>query len=366
LCILRPDPKEYVTLKVIRHFVALLAVIALSATGAPACTTFVIRDGSELVLGKNLDWISGDGLVIVNKRGLAKKGLSDPGQRPAQWVSKYGSVTFNQVGKELPYGGMNEAGLVVEQMMLEETVYPEPDERVSISECQWIQFQLDNFATVEEVIESDSLVRISPASTPLHFLILDASGNAATIEFLDGEMVYHTGEDLPVKALANSTYSESVRCLRDSTGASGNLSLQHFLDAAAMIEGFGKGEVRDIIEYSFEVLERVSQGQFTRWSIVYDVANTRIYFKTSASPGVKVVDSGDFEYSCALLSMAVGIDLDKEGLVNGDFVDYTAAMNREVIFATFKIFREHDFLDVSDSDLEALSDYPDAFECVEY
>ena len=33
---------------------------------------------------------------------------------PASWVSKYGSVTFNQYGRELPTGGMNEAGLVVE------------------------------------------------------------------------------------------------------------------------------------------------------------------------------------------------------------------------------------------------------------
>jgi len=30
-----------------------------------------------------------------------------------------GSVTFNQVGRDLPYGGINEAGLVVEHMTLE-------------------------------------------------------------------------------------------------------------------------------------------------------------------------------------------------------------------------------------------------------
>jgi penicillin V acylase-like amidase (Ntn superfamily) len=42
---------------------------------------------------------------------------------PAKWVSRYGSVTFNQYGCENPTGGMNEAGLVVEQMWLDESAY---------------------------------------------------------------------------------------------------------------------------------------------------------------------------------------------------------------------------------------------------
>jgi choloylglycine hydrolase len=28
------------------------------------------------------------------------------------WISKYGSITFNQYGREFPTGGMNEKGLV--------------------------------------------------------------------------------------------------------------------------------------------------------------------------------------------------------------------------------------------------------------
>ena len=57
-------------------------------------------------------------------------------------------------------GGMNEAGLVVETMMLEETEYPSPDSRPGIEILQWIQYQLDNFSTIEEVIASHSQIRI--------------------------------------------------------------------------------------------------------------------------------------------------------------------------------------------------------------
>jgi choloylglycine hydrolase len=344
---------------------ALWVIAWLFAVQAAACTTFVIRDGDRAVFGKNLDWIAGDGLVIVNQRGLAKEAF--PGRRgePARWIPKYGSVTFNQVGKELPYGGINEAGLVVEQMMLNESVYPVPDARPTMSVCQWIQYQLDNFATVEEVIASDSLVRISPASTPLHFLVLDAAGGAATVEFLEGGMVYHMGDDLPVEVLANSTYAESISCLRRGDGAGRNSSLRRFLDAAYMIDEFEAAEGNPVVEYAFKVLERVDQGDFTRWSIVYDVANMRVYFRTLESPRVKYIDAAELDYGCGSRRVALDMHAAAEGPVNDLFVDYTAEMNLDVILRTFKNFAEHGFLDASESYLMELSTYPDEFECAD-
>jgi penicillin V acylase-like amidase (Ntn superfamily) len=52
-------------------------------------------------------------------------------------------------------------------------------------------------------------VRIASAF-PLHYLFADASGDAAVIEFLDGKLVIYRGETLPVRALANSTYADSI------------------------------------------------------------------------------------------------------------------------------------------------------------
>jgi penicillin V acylase-like amidase (Ntn superfamily) len=65
------------------------------------------------VFGCNLDlFISGDGLVFINKRGIAKTGFAKGTTgKTAQWISKYGSVTFNLAGREWTFGGMNEAGI---------------------------------------------------------------------------------------------------------------------------------------------------------------------------------------------------------------------------------------------------------------
>jgi len=52
---------------------------------------------------------------------------------------------------EFPLGGMNEAGLIVETMVLEDTQYPSPDSRPEVETLQWVQYQLDNFSTIEAV-----------------------------------------------------------------------------------------------------------------------------------------------------------------------------------------------------------------------
>jgi choloylglycine hydrolase len=82
--------------------------------------------------------------------------------------------------------------------------YPESDDRPVLGVLQWIQYQLDNNATIEEVIATDAKIRISPNNPPLHYLIADASGNAATIEFFNGKIVVHKGKDLPFPVLTNN------------------------------------------------------------------------------------------------------------------------------------------------------------------
>src|SRR3712207_5256230 len=95
----------------------LAVLLALPARGS-ACTTFCLRAGDGVVFGKNYDFSIGYGMVVTNKRGVAKTALLETDDRPARWVSRYGSITFNQFGRESPSGGMNEAGLVVELMWL--------------------------------------------------------------------------------------------------------------------------------------------------------------------------------------------------------------------------------------------------------
>ena len=81
-------------------------------------------------------------------------------------------------------GGLNQAGVVIELMWLDDTEYPARDQRSPLTVLEWIQYQLDTAASVADVIASDARVRIQ-GQTPLHYLVGDRSGGTATIEFLE-------------------------------------------------------------------------------------------------------------------------------------------------------------------------------------
>jgi choloylglycine hydrolase len=320
-----------------KKMAALLCFACFSAWSF-ACTTFLLSDNGQFYFGRNYDWITGNGMVMTNARDMKK--FSATNGSNLSWVSKYGSITFNQYGKEFPTGGMNEKGLVVELMWLDETKYPKEDSRPAMNVLQWIQYQLDNCQTIGEVIATDKKVRINATGTPLHYLIADASGNAATVEFLDGKMVVHKGKDLSVPVLTNSTYAESVQktsaAVRSNKPASfSDNSIQRFAQACAMINTFN-GKQKNAVDYSFSILDKVSQGNYTRWSIVYDISGKKIHFITDKNKSRRSVAFADFNFSCSGPPMAVDMNLADTGNLSKEFKKLSFEANKNLVETSAK------------------------------
>jgi choloylglycine hydrolase len=285
-----------------------------------------------MVFGRNYDWITDAGMVCTNLKGLSKTSMKTENGETISWISKYGSITFNQYGKEFPTGGMNEKGLVVELMWLDETKYPANDNRPAVGVLQWIQYQLDNCSTIDEVIASDKKLRISPTgTTPLHYLIADANGNAATIEFLNGKMIVHKGTDLSLPVLTNSIYDESVKSFKNSASY-GNNSLERFNEACKMITELKTGSnTKPVIDYAFDILDEVAQGNYTKWSIVYDLTNKTIQFKTNRFQQIKIVSFSAFDLNCTSTAKAWDMNQANSGKIENLFQDFTQELNKRLV-----------------------------------
>ena len=191
-----------------------LALTGLLAGSAHACTSFGMETGDGSLYATNFDlFIPGDGMIIVNPRGVTKNGFRESLEGETDhWVSKYGSVIFSSAGREFANGGMNEAGLVLSTMELMASELPEPDERMPYDSGALIQHVLDTCGSVQEAVEAISRTRlVDDGNSPSHFLITDASGDCAAIEYIDGETVCFSGETLPIKAMANMPYERSAK-----------------------------------------------------------------------------------------------------------------------------------------------------------
>ncbi|MEP6707322.1 MAG: M28 family peptidase [Pyrinomonadaceae bacterium] len=324
--------------KVLVAILSILFVLCLAVGEALACTTFCLRGPGEVFFGRNYDFAIGDALIFVNKRGLSKTATDGDSRNPAKWIARYGSVTFNQFGRENPTGGMNEMGLVVEQMWLDETEYPKDDMRPTLGSQEWIQFLLDTSVTTSEAITKAEGVRIV-SDVKVHYLLSDKNGAVATIEFVKGKMVVHTGDNLTVATLTNDTYEKSINYKRMSsiekdTSAS---SLHRFTRAAQKTEQFGtqpKSE-QDAVNYAFEMLANVTIKDYTRWSIVYDQKRGKVYFRTLRSPQIKMIDTRGFDYSCASPVKILDMDVKEPGDATSGFIDYTRKANRDLIERSF-------------------------------
>lgn len=289
-------------------------LLVLYAPFGFACTTFLLSRDGKHYFGRNYDWITGNGVVMVNARGLQKASLKAEEGKPLDWVAQFGSITFNQYGRENPTGGMNEKGLVVELMWLEEARYPGKDHRPALDVLQWVQYQLDCSETVEDVIASDRLVRIaSSGNAPLHYLVADAQGNAATIEFLNGRMVVHRGADLPYPVLTNTPYAEALQRTtpsgQKSSQALADNSLGRFATACALVSRFkDPATAAAPVDYAFSILGEVAQGDYTKWSIVYDISGRGIHFITHDRQQRKSISFRDVNFSCSAGPLAFPLE----------------------------------------------------------
>jgi penicillin V acylase-like amidase (Ntn superfamily) len=341
-------------------------VLLLFTINSFACTTFFINNNGQMVFGRNYDWVTGTGMINTNLRGLFKTSVKLGESSTISWVSQYGSLTFNQYGKEFPTGGMNDKGLVVELMWLDGTVYPAADERAAVGVLQWIQYQLDNSATIDDVIASDKKIRISEKGTPLHYLVADAHGNAATIEFISGGMKIHKDAQLPLAVLTNGTYESSIGIAKtekaNSEKSFQDNSLDRFVKACRMVEQVqASKEIKELIPYSFSILDKVSQGNFTKWSIVYDISNLKVYFKTSAEENVRSFSFGAFNFSCNSNAVSYSLDNHGKGNISGEFISYPKELSRKLLQRAAD--ESSQYVKITAKEIDELINYPSSVSC---
>ncbi len=310
----------------------------IPASQRGACTAFCLDNGDHCIFGTNQDNTLETGLLFINARYVMKT-TWDPSTSGeyARWVSRYGSVTVNFVGYQMAWGGMNEAGLMISTMAVAETRGPAPDDRPPFNGPFWMQYQLDTHSTVEQVIASDAEIRVAESAVD-HYLVCDRTGACATIEFIDGELVYHTGESLPVAALTNSTYHDSISVWEESLlGGSepDENSLWRFATAANRVRAFEPSGSDAAVSYAFDTLAAVSR-EDTVWSFVFDPANSRVHFRTNDHPAIRYVNLADLDFSCRAPVMLLDVHADASGNVSGAFMDYTheASLAHSMVFFT--------------------------------
>ncbi|WP_159882029.1 carcinine hydrolase/isopenicillin-N N-acyltransferase family protein [Paenibacillus puerhi] len=331
-------------------------------------TAFHIRHSEINRVCKNQDVIYEGVYAFTNHRGMRKTALIRPPAQPACWVSVYGSLTLSQVGKDQPNGGMNEAGLVVEQTTLWQTEYPPADERPALGELAWMQYLLDTCGTVEEALEAAAAIRIDQSTSKLHYLVADRSGDLAIVEFLQGDMIVHR-EPASLPVMANTAYADAVRKRQKESrewqddGEYERNSMERFRTVADALQVPGE-EVRSV-ESAFAVLA-AARREDTVYSLVYDLERMELHAKLASHLRPVTIAMADFDFAKETPAQAANLQTMQADRTTVPFEPYSVDFNRDAIRSFFRdphltsVFK----WEIPEEMIECLARYPDSFEQV--
>jgi hypothetical protein len=240
--------------------------------GQWACTCFAgLSPVGDKVFGRNFDWTTQaalllftdppDGYASVSMVDITYLGF-DKSNPDAEGRRRLLDAPF------MPFDGMNDQGLAVGMMAVDGRATRDPA-KATIDDLEAIRLLLDHARDVEEGISLLEQYNIDFGNgPPVHYLIADTGGNAAVVEYVDGEMkVVRTAQAWQVAT--NFVLSET-----NPEGAQS--SCWRYNTAWLVLEG-GAGRL-DLAE-AMTLLQQVSQGgdYATRWSVVYGLGSGDVH-----------------------------------------------------------------------------------------
>jgi penicillin V acylase-like amidase (Ntn superfamily) len=304
----------------------ILLTMAMPIYDAMACTRVVYQGiNGNVFTARSMDW-KGDipANLWILPRGIARSG--EAGSTSIKWTSKYGSVITSS-WDITSSDGMNEKGLAGNLLWLVESVYPKFEmnkDKNGLAISLWLQYVLDNYATVAEAVEdlrkekftvvSDFIPGTSMMGT-VHLSISDKLGDNAIFEYVAGKLVIHhsmeytTMTNSPVfdEQLAINTYWKSIPGTVMLPGT--NRAADRFVRASYYIETIPRTDnTRVALASVFSVIRNCSVPlgissptepniSSTRWRTVSDHKNLVYYFENVLNPNVVWVTFSKLDFS---------------------------------------------------------------------
>ncbi|GAA3970071.1 linear amide C-N hydrolase [Gordonia caeni] len=287
------------------------------------CTRVIWPDADgSVIVGRNMDFHQDLHTNLWKlPRGIKR---NDRVEGELKWTAKYGSVIAG-VYDILSTDGVNEKGLAGHILWLAESDYGTPDDsRPQLAMSVWLQYYLDNFATVGEAVawSEKNQPQVIPMADPtgkstpaLHLALDDASGDSVIFEYIDGELhIYHSRD---YQVMTNSpTYDKQLELVKQYQNLGGDKPLPGTCDAA---DRFARAlyYVKDqpvptsqvqamaamlsIIRNCAQPFRNPEPGKpdasQTLWQVVIDLTNLRYAFESSTRPNLVWVDLKDLDFS---------------------------------------------------------------------
>jgi len=309
-----------------------------------ACSAFVLNKGQECVMAFNENWPGeAQGYVLINQPGRQKRGVTESelwvtkelkSDSDIRWTSRYGSITFNCFGKDLPVFGVNEKGLMVAELAWGQQKPGKllPGEK-PIVWLAWEQYILDQFATVDEALNDISKSKLGVQVDSHEFFLSDAKGNSGVV-LCDNQGTFRVfrGKTMKHPLVCNGfpeTDPDQLKAYKAFGGKEEMTSFRNFgvsdfgrryANGIHLLEAYNP-KAHCAPAYAWMMLEVLNPGD---WRLVYDAKARRAAFCTIRNPKVKWVNFGDIKFGADKPTLILDVQTEFEGDALSRFVPLTS------------------------------------------
>lgn len=137
-------------------------------------------------------------------------------------------------------------------------------------------------------------------------------------------------------------------------------SIDRFAKACSMVKQSQDINI-PVVDYAFSILDKVSQEDWTKWSIVYDLTNKKINFKSQAFTKIKTISFSSFDFSCSAGSKMFNINQNTEGEVSASFKNFSIDESRPILETAVK--ESSSQVPISEKTREAILNYSRGIKC---
>ncbi|MCI7792170.1 MAG: linear amide C-N hydrolase [Lachnospiraceae bacterium] len=165
------------------------------------CGAFVAQSAnSDILFARNMDCECAIPMLLRLNDNSSYRFLSLVNMAFLDWdESTYDSL---EIDKKLtlataysPSDGINEYGFAVAILTDADATYPKQNDKITLFDMTLPRLLLSKARSVEEAIHYTEKYNFFYDVAPLHYMVADASGHSAVIEFVDGKMVVTKAEN---------------------------------------------------------------------------------------------------------------------------------------------------------------------------
>lgn len=158
------------------------------------CAAFTARNmDGDVIFARNMDCECAIPMMVRLSEGNNYKSLALQNMAELDWdENTYETLDIDaKLTLSAPYSpadGINEHGLAVAVLTDANAIYPS-NNNITLLDLTLPRLILNKAKTVDEAIQYEKNYNLCYIVSPLHYMIADAMGNSAVIEFVNGKMV---------------------------------------------------------------------------------------------------------------------------------------------------------------------------------